>query len=461
MKRILALSFLLCLPFCILAYADLSKGAKGPAVEELQQVLINQGYLDDAADGIYGDKTEAAVSAFQKSNGLQENGIVDGETQTAIYRQEKNRLERVVLSNGSTGYDVIQLQVRLIELGYLSGTASGVFDDECEVALIQFQAENGLNTTGVADKAVRDLLFPSSVSESGNSLFKEVAKITANWDWSMIGIVATVVGSLVAIINLSYSFTETARKRRQARYYIRNNAATAKRAMSTPVFPCSTINEGRIIIPYVKDFYYSKIQIHCANDGKKYAPSKLRDSFMLNGDSGCGKTAVMRERFKNTERWSKIIRSIGVLYYERSIITVPIIDSNERQLLLQSIRDASFSRLYLYIDGADEQITEAQLENLREFINLVSTHTKKIILRISTRSYFRAAITVELGPYLQRQYSIDKWNKNELKGFINEVLKRLRKKDKAGLFKNQDFFQESVELSRSILFSARLQASHI
>lgn len=45
------------------------------AVKELQQMLIDCGYLNDKADGIFGKNTEAAVKAFQKAAGLSVDGI--------------------------------------------------------------------------------------------------------------------------------------------------------------------------------------------------------------------------------------------------------------------------------------------------------------------------------------------------------------------------------------------------
>ena len=69
-----------------LDYADflsgmctLSKGSRFSGVKELQQVLIDSGYLDDKADGIFGSRTEAAVMAWQADKGLEQTGIVTPE----------------------------------------------------------------------------------------------------------------------------------------------------------------------------------------------------------------------------------------------------------------------------------------------------------------------------------------------------------------------------------------------
>ena len=52
------------------AMALSKRGSTGGEVTQIQQKLINWGYLTGSADGVYGAKTEAAVKRFQQSNGL-------------------------------------------------------------------------------------------------------------------------------------------------------------------------------------------------------------------------------------------------------------------------------------------------------------------------------------------------------------------------------------------------------
>ena len=60
----------------------LYKGMKGHTAEikQLQQWLIDLEYLDDKADGKFGQNTQAAVKAFQKDRGLTADGIAWPET---------------------------------------------------------------------------------------------------------------------------------------------------------------------------------------------------------------------------------------------------------------------------------------------------------------------------------------------------------------------------------------------
>ena len=63
----------------------LRRGEGDPAVvTELQQALSSAGYDPGTADGTFGEKTEAAVVAFQQDNGLSADGVVGPETASAL-----------------------------------------------------------------------------------------------------------------------------------------------------------------------------------------------------------------------------------------------------------------------------------------------------------------------------------------------------------------------------------------
>lgn len=63
----------------------LSKGSTGSAVRELQQRLIDLGYLKGKADGDYGAKTVQAVKDYQVVHNLTEDGVAGPKTITAIF----------------------------------------------------------------------------------------------------------------------------------------------------------------------------------------------------------------------------------------------------------------------------------------------------------------------------------------------------------------------------------------
>lgn len=71
----------------------LSRGEQGQAVRELQQTLNALGFRDERGrpletdSGIYGDRTAAAVSAFQRANRLEADGSADARTLDAVRQQ--------------------------------------------------------------------------------------------------------------------------------------------------------------------------------------------------------------------------------------------------------------------------------------------------------------------------------------------------------------------------------------
>lgn len=74
---------------------SLAKGSSGDEVKKLQSALIYLGYLAGGADGKFGDKTEAAVRLYQKTNGMTVDGIAGPATIKKI-NAEKQLCENIV-----------------------------------------------------------------------------------------------------------------------------------------------------------------------------------------------------------------------------------------------------------------------------------------------------------------------------------------------------------------------------
>lgn len=64
--------------------ASYREGSRGTVVTQIQQKLINWGYMTGSADGIFGSKTTTAVKSFQSKNGLSVDGIVGTKTLSAL-----------------------------------------------------------------------------------------------------------------------------------------------------------------------------------------------------------------------------------------------------------------------------------------------------------------------------------------------------------------------------------------
>ncbi len=90
---------------------------------------------------------------------------VDNETPIT---EREDYVERTAVKRGDTNDDARLIQERLIELGYLAGTADGNFGAKSEAATLVFQKANGLDETGVADSITQYILF------SDNAVNKEM-----------------------------------------------------------------------------------------------------------------------------------------------------------------------------------------------------------------------------------------------------------------------------------------------
>lgn len=73
------------------------------------------------------------------------------------------------LSNGDRGDDVLKLQNRLYELGYLNDDRDGAFGGKTQTAVKKFQERAGLEATGIADHQTQSLLY------ADNALYAEGA----------------------------------------------------------------------------------------------------------------------------------------------------------------------------------------------------------------------------------------------------------------------------------------------
>jgi peptidoglycan hydrolase-like protein with peptidoglycan-binding domain len=63
-------------PGAVPSFRDLGRGSTGPDVEQLQQFLVNRGYLTTTPDGKFGGATTVAVKAWQRAAGVEPTGVV-------------------------------------------------------------------------------------------------------------------------------------------------------------------------------------------------------------------------------------------------------------------------------------------------------------------------------------------------------------------------------------------------
>src|SRR5882762_6829012 len=87
----------------------LKQGSSGPAVQDLQQKLKSLGFDPNGVDGKFGPGTLAAVIAFQKSKGLQTDGMVGPATMVALQSAGAGATANVggEVSGGSAGASAV------------------------------------------------------------------------------------------------------------------------------------------------------------------------------------------------------------------------------------------------------------------------------------------------------------------------------------------------------------------
>lgn len=72
--------------------------------------------------------------------------------------------EDIPLKNGSNGSTVKEVQTKLAELGFLSGSADGIFGNGTEKAVKAFQEDLGIETTGIVDEETYNTLYESCIT---------------------------------------------------------------------------------------------------------------------------------------------------------------------------------------------------------------------------------------------------------------------------------------------------------
>lgn len=136
-------------------------GDKGSAIAVLQTQLKELEYYDyPTITGYYGPVTQQAIARFQRTNGINADGIARPETLALL---QSGNARYYCIYPGDRGTDVEALQTRLQALGYYSyDIITGYFGTITEHALKEFQAQCGLSVDAIAGKNTRALLFAAN-----------------------------------------------------------------------------------------------------------------------------------------------------------------------------------------------------------------------------------------------------------------------------------------------------------
>ena len=137
------------------------KGSEDPKIKELQQLLIEKGYLaaDTELSETFGAKTDKAVRDFQERMGMEINGVVDNALWMAL-EQAPVKEEAFSFKKGDKSPKIKELQQLLIEKGYLAADTvlSENFGPKTEVAVKLFQKVNNMTETGIVNNTLFDMI---------------------------------------------------------------------------------------------------------------------------------------------------------------------------------------------------------------------------------------------------------------------------------------------------------------
>lgn len=152
-------------------------GSSGSTVSNLQTKLKALGYYTGDVTGNVGTKTESAIKAFQRANGLTADGIAGPQTLAkvdAAYSAKGNSSSSSSssaggLKLGSSGTEVRNLQTDLTTLGYYWADITGNFGTKTESAVKLFQEESGLTADGVAGTKTIAAIANAIAKKGGSS----------------------------------------------------------------------------------------------------------------------------------------------------------------------------------------------------------------------------------------------------------------------------------------------------
>jgi len=189
-------------------YSDLNIGDTGEPVMDLQRRLVELGYANGTPNGEYGKATIKAVKSYQEANGLEADGLATAALQAMLYSDTALTYDEAVngqsnftealqdlssahtetaatesdslyfmLTAGSTGTAVENLENRLVDLGFLEN-ADSVYDGATTEAIGMFQLAVGVNPTGEASASLQRYIYCKAAPNTGIRFYDTMQSFT-------------------------------------------------------------------------------------------------------------------------------------------------------------------------------------------------------------------------------------------------------------------------------------------
>ncbi len=166
----------------------------------LQNKLIELGYLRDAADGVFGENTEIALKAFQRSNGMEPSGQADAVLQRLLYSGAELVSVETSTDPESVAYRV---QDKLAQWGFMVAEPDGLIGSRTAEAVASFKEylrtyywdvhptpapaatpEPDMNTSGYADAAIA-IDIPIKQADDGEITEEVLAYVNGDYEFDV------------------------------------------------------------------------------------------------------------------------------------------------------------------------------------------------------------------------------------------------------------------------------------
>ena len=142
-------------------------GSSGTRISQIQQRLSALGYMTGGTDtGVFDQATQEGVNRFLSAIGLAPNGMLTTDMQEFLLSENAPAFggEAAIsayenLNVGDSGEAVMNLQRRLVELGYANGTPNGEYGQATISAVAFYQQCNGMEPDGLASVWLQTVLF--------------------------------------------------------------------------------------------------------------------------------------------------------------------------------------------------------------------------------------------------------------------------------------------------------------
>lgn len=166
----------------------------GDDVKALQQRLKDLGYYNSTVDGEFGPLCDAAVRQFQSKNSLTVDGICGEQTWNKAFSSSaikndssstttpttptaasstvvKYVRDLYLTSPNMQGNDVKNLQTKLKNLGFYTGSIDGIFGNDCSNAVKKYEKSIGVTQDGKVTAAIWLKLFGKLTNSALKKIF--------------------------------------------------------------------------------------------------------------------------------------------------------------------------------------------------------------------------------------------------------------------------------------------------